>query len=310
MYSYDAKAIQGFDDTQYGRHYIPGTIFPSLNSGNQGTTYVFFGAPTFMPATLDYTGPAKSVDAVSAVFMHETIMNEYVTDDAINAATEWVVTFPTKNFYADPLRMVQAGLFDDVDDAVAAGARQPFTRLYQEDFLKSLDCEAVFLQTWDREEAYPESPDTPVGVRPPVVSPSLPICEDEFDPRCQDPVAPFQICNEVNILRFGEREVFNSPEFLRIHEYEDPNDSTKTLTKEQTFSLVYEVDSPFEDGWARLDFGGPSRVDQNGLLGLPVTGFAAQEYENNFLEGGVKANYGGLFQHKGNVRQAASATTP
>ena len=63
------------------------------------------------------------------------------------------------------------------------------------------------------------------------------------------------------------------------------------------------------DGWARLVFGGPSRVDQNGLLGLPVTGFAAQEYENNFLEGGVKANYGGLFQHKGNVRQAG-ATVP
>ena len=39
------------------------------------------------------------------------------------------------------------------------------------------------------------------------------------------------------------------------------------------------------------------------MIGLPTTGFAAEEYENGTLEGGsVLANYGGLFGHKGSVR--------
>jgi hypothetical protein len=306
MYSYDAQALQGFDDTVDGIHYIPGTIFPSLNSGSTETAWVFFGVPQNQAIDLTYpddpNGVSRTIDAVSAVFMHETIMNTYTTDDVINAATEWVVTFPTKNFYADPLRMVQAGFYDTVAEAETAGAKTPFTALYQEETaLGQRVCETVFLSTWDREEASPESPDTPVGIRPPVVSPSLPICEDEFDPRCQDPSAPFQICNEVNILRFGAeiaedgmiemegRAIFDSPEI-------------------DGESLVKHVDAIFVDGWAKLDLGGPNRIDAQGLLGLPVTGFAAEEYENNFLDGGVKANYGGLFMHKGNVRQGAVPT--
>jgi hypothetical protein len=43
------------------------------------------------------------------------------------------------------------------------------------------------------------------------------------------------------------------------------------------------------------------------LVGLPVTGFAAQSVVNEYLgeSGGVKANYGGLFRHKANVRGTA-----
>ena len=35
--------------------------------------------------------------------MHENIMNEYTLDAVLGASTEWVVTFPTKNFYVDDL---------------------------------------------------------------------------------------------------------------------------------------------------------------------------------------------------------------
>ena len=51
----------------------------------------------------------------------------------------------------------------------------------------------------------------------------------------------------------------------------------------------------------------PLHVDYAGLTGLPVTGFSAFEYENNFAEGGsVKAFYGGIFGHRASVRR----TTP
>ena len=303
MFSYDAVAIQGFDDTADGIHYIPGGVRPSLNSGSQTDAWVFFGVPQNTSVMLDYE---TSVDAVSAVLMHENIMNEYVTEDDLNAATEWIVTFPTKNFYADYDRMVVAGLApeeviceDDPDDPdydpdcedVFAEPRDPFTTLFaQTNKAGEPVCEVVGLKTWDREEATFE-PDAPIpGTRPPVVSPSIPGCDPSLgDPECQPDEVQFQLCNEVNVLRFGENSIFGTPDFGDFG------------------SLLISVDNEYSSGWGWINFGGTDRllVDDDGaaLVGLPVAGFAAEEFENEFLGGGdVKANYGGLFKHKANVR--------
>ncbi len=138
MYSYDAKALQGFDDTDEGIHFIPGTIFPSLNSGNISTSWVFFGVPQNSAEDLVF---ANTVDAVSSVFMHDTLMNEYATGGIANGATEWVITFPTKNFYADWWRMCEVGLVPAIDcygdsdndiDPEDAYARAPFTYVFGE----------------------------------------------------------------------------------------------------------------------------------------------------------------------------------
>ena len=67
-------------------------------------------------------------------------------------------------------------------------------------------------------------------------------------------------------------------------------------------------------GWASIDMGlmvdadddrYPLELhqDSQGLVGLPVTGFGAQEYENEFLTGGVIAHYGGVFWHKSSVKR-------
>jgi len=340
MYSYDAKAIQGFDKTDDGIHYIPGTIRPSLNSGNQTNAYVFFGVPQNKSVELQYS---FGVDAVSAVFMHEFTMNEYTTADIpAEAATEWVVTFPTKNFYVDPVRVASeegtnwrpslsdgikgeplascnlwdvGDIYPTIDEEGSEGpagetindncgsgskgdtcgpfenegweecvytavpfnldadARAPFTNLYGEE-----DCELVALVTYDRDErTFEETP----GGRPPTVSPAPPV----VDP---DDVI-FQLCNEVNILRFGDRSVFGSLEDI------------------DGDSLVVTVNDEFDDGWGWIDYYfDEDHVDSAGMVGLPVTGFAAYQFENDFVEnddGTVKAFYGGLFQHKGNVRQ-------
>ena len=39
--------------------------------------------------------------------------------------------------------------------------------------------------------------------------------------------------------------------------------------------------------------------DDNGLLGLPTTGFAVERFVNKNAGVGLNANYGGIFQHKG-----------
>ncbi len=104
MWSYDARAVQGFDKSKVGIHYVPGDIHPSLNDGNVSDAWVFFGVPQNTAKKITYP---FTVDAVSAVFMHEFTMNEFTTADVPSlAATEWIVTFPTKNFYVDERRMI------------------------------------------------------------------------------------------------------------------------------------------------------------------------------------------------------------
>jgi hypothetical protein len=335
MFSYDAKAVQGYDKTDDGVHYLPGSIYPSLDSGNQQTAYVFFGVPQDRSVALFYGRP---IDAVSAVFMHENIMNEYTSNADLNAGTEWVVTFPTKNFYVDlPLLgevetstwVPDSGNYPDecanweagdpypttkgefgstIDgpgpwDNIAYGwdwGECPYTEYFfyvdNEEalfpFTDTFDgeaCELAGLQTWDRDERTFE-PETPGGSRPPVVSPSPPVeCDPDLEV-CE--TTYFQLCYEVNVLRFGEEVVFGTPEI-------------------EESSLLLSIDNEYSEGWGRIDFSvDPDHVDFAGLVGLPVAGFAAYEFENGFVtddEGAtVKAYYGGLFGHKGNVRRTCA----
>jgi hypothetical protein len=324
MFSYDAKALQGFEarpgngvdsNTADGVHFRPGTIYPSLNSGGETDATVFTGGGD--SETLSYTYP---VDAVSAVFMHDTVMNEYVVQEDLNAGTEWVITFPTRNFYVDDERMVLEGIYGEAPTETGSGdgwdctavedpaddedpftcapvVRAPFTALLGADI-----CEVVSLTTWDREELTATAPEVPGDVLPPVVSPSPPIeftCEDFGN--CP---TFFDLCNEVNVLRFGENSVFGTPTFGEEGE-ED--------------SLLLSVEDEFDAGWGRVNMEEGrdladdgvtpitlERIDSQGLKGLPVTGFAAYEFENGYLDGGsVKANYGGLFQHKTSVLYSA-----
>ncbi len=98
MYSYDAKAIDGFATeiapNLMPLHNPPGDSSPSLNSGGVTDATVFVDG-TSLPSD----GLTRGVDAVSFVFMHDQVMNEYTTETLVGAATEWVLTFPTKSFY-------------------------------------------------------------------------------------------------------------------------------------------------------------------------------------------------------------------
>ena len=305
MFSYDAKAVQGFDTTNDGIHFVPGTIHPSLDDGDQYDAYVATrdeATNEVMVTSLTYD---RGVDAVSAVFMHDTLANTFTIQEDLAAATEWVLTFPTKNWYVDPVLLGQEIFYiPDVDDDGCNGwdpgepnpyppewrpgdtppvgwelctpvkdtsqnaARSPFTSIFDGEA-----CEAVSLRIWDREE----SPTVEGGnIIPPIVSPAPPGVAPPGE-------APFELCYEVNVLRFGETSVFGTES-----------------------DLLLMVDDTPESGWGRITFGTDAddeeHQDANGLRGLPVTGFAAEQYVNGTLAGGsVLANYGGLFGHKGSV---------
>lgn len=320
FYSYNAKAIQGFDKDvdSDSLHYQPGNIFPNLNSGDQQTATLFFGVPQDTAVALFYD---RGVDAVSATFMHEYTMNEFNQNAGLAASSEWIVTFPTKNWYVDkdslvtlpavwrpkltdpgcggwipgepyPLRSGpfeddsiikedtnSNGVWDNQEDWVLCTyeninvnsqvARPPFTDIFDGEA-----CEYFGFENWDQEE----SPSTPGTVTiPPIVSPPPPGGTDPDDPE-------FALCYEVNRMKFGGNDIFGDSE------------------------LLYTVETGVEAGWARINWGADSdHVDDVGLIGLPVTGYWAVQYENGFLgtpQQGVLANYGGMFEHRGNVRRS------
>ena len=342
MFSYDARAVMGFDTTADGIHFEPGTIHPSVNDGSVLDAFVTVVGGPGNPPTVQALSYGRSADAVSAVFMHDTLANTFTIEEELNAATEWVVTFPTKNWYADENLLGQFSFYTpDPDDIGCNGwdpgepnpyippvytagsgpggqwqpgdpipdnsnttpptsedwstctpikasvnnpALAPFTTRFD-----GQACEPVSLRVWDREE----SPTLPGGaIIPPIVSPAPPGSAPPGE-------APFELCYEVNVLRFGETSIFGSDL------YDDDG-------------LALSVGQTPVNGWGRITFGADDancvacsdddielHQDSNGLRGLPVTGFAAEQYVNGTLEGGVLANYGGLFGHKGSVRVEA-----
>ena len=118
MFSYDAKAVQGFDATSDGIHFVPGTIHPSLDDGDQFDAYVATRDSDTNEVEVTELTYARGVDAVSAVFMHDTLSNTFTIQEDLAAATEWVLTFPTKNWYVDPNLLGQEVFYiPDEDDS-------------------------------------------------------------------------------------------------------------------------------------------------------------------------------------------------
>ena len=99
MMAYNADAIDAFSAEIL--HSTPGDAsFPSLGDANTdalvATSNIFNGG-VVQSSTYNRT---VAIDAVSAVFMHDAMFNEFVTSASVGGASEWVVTFPTKKFSA------------------------------------------------------------------------------------------------------------------------------------------------------------------------------------------------------------------
>jgi hypothetical protein len=100
---YNADAIDQFYADTLGHHTSPSSLSPSIGSATAKTSYVFAPAGTGLPSTLATTPYPIPIDAVSSLFMADSVFNEYWTSGGTAANSEWVVTFPTKRFYVDPV---------------------------------------------------------------------------------------------------------------------------------------------------------------------------------------------------------------
>ena len=287
MLTYEARALDGYS-TEI-QHYISGNQLPDLSTGNITTSSVYDNGNVI---SLSYS---EGIDAVTSVFMADTMMNEYNTADDMMALSEWVVTLPTKKAYVNgaspiaPFTSVWSSLGEDTD---AWGA-----------------CEIVTLGPgekglWDREEATipdPDDPNIPPGE--PVFSPS----EQPEDPEVP-PVPTANLCYEVNVIRFGALGEGVDPDT-----YMGP---TELLGSSRVLNINNET-LGFENGWAQVDLfyaddpntpedeGVRWLIDEQGMAigGLPMTGFWATDWQNNFAATNTAdvlatQHYGGLFDHK------------
>ena len=283
-FGYDAVAVEDLVDpasTGSILHYPPGDTRPDFDDPALAETANINVDGVQTVYTRNFAG--NTADTVSAVFMTESLSNDYVIDPDLNALTDWVVTMPTKSNHYNGL---------DFD--------QPFSNLT----IDALDgdskatglCQPVSMTGFDREE---DTQDAPPPVLPgsdgPQFSPS--VAPDPEDPVSQ---SDWALCAETNIVHFGDSSATNS---------------SSNLASAGAF-----VDG-WTEGWAVLDLteeGLINGIDQDRILpgdvagtdgeltGLPVTGFAVVEYTNGTLGGGTLANYQMSWEHKTSVATSAA----
>jgi hypothetical protein len=269
-YTADAVALERFN---FGPIYSQAnSVLPNLESASPPISVVFDAAIHNLKKSdlniyvSNWPQPLYSLaDAVSAVLMHDSVLNEFVLDTVTKSGTDWVVTFPTKRFY----------LF--------AGTG-PALKLFQRNFNNLAGaCDDVTLNLYNREE---QTTSTPVSFSPP------------------PPTQTNSICWEANIVTFNSSNVLGSANSANINTsfqngwlnlgfappkapatYHTLGNSTNTTHLYGfTAGLVGTV--------------GETKT----YLGLPVVGFAVQSFTNGVLVvngSSVLANYGGKFVQKG-----------
>jgi hypothetical protein len=108
-YQYNPTAIDEFTQVSlYSADWGP--LKPTLNdangaeSGTRASAHFFLQANSIPTVGVPQEGVYDNgVDAITALLMADTIENDFIIDPALGASTDWVVTFPTKRFYVDPV---------------------------------------------------------------------------------------------------------------------------------------------------------------------------------------------------------------
>ena len=268
MFSYNAEAIDAFSSVQI--HRAPEDTDPDLSSGDETSN-------VFINGVVDTRTWETGVEAVSATILYDTIANEYIIDPLLFSLSEWVVTFPTKRFYADTLAPIGTIPVD------------PFST----NFSGATGCEPVNFTVWDREEA----PSNPV-IQLPRPSPVIPGEEPE----------DFSLCYEANVLRFtSDMPDDTAPDFAEITG--EPRFTTFALGGTGFTDGWVRFDFGSLDGDDRVTRSAIDEITEEptgvGYVGLPVVGFWVNTFTNGAIgDGDVLANYGGTFKHRGSRRVA------
>ena len=283
-FGYDATAIADHvaaGSTGSDMHYQPGDIRPNFGDGALDTSAVI--SVNGAAVTVDFNGdyPAEATErvmALNATMMATEVYNDYVTDPAILATTDWLFNFPTKAFHVNGTEPVEP--FSELWTGVSA-------------------CEPSELAALDREESTPPPPPSP-GSAGPDFSPAPPPVAGPAPAGDDVP-----LCYESTILQFAaESAAGTSTIATGVSAYLDASDGWATVSFDPA-NLDATLDACGTDGDVTTagDQTNPcARTIDAGdaqLKGLPVLGFAVQKYVNGSAGGaGVLANYAMATAHK------------
>lgn len=264
--AYNAEAIDAFYvAATTATHTAPGSLSPSIASATSLTSNVFANG------ALVTTTYLQGVNAVSSLFMVDNVYNEYVVDPGLNAATEWVVTFPTKRFYVD-----KANLY-----LPAATSWRPFDVLFTSTN-GGTSCSPVGLQFWNREE---QTTSTGVDFSPAPTAAGTALCYEAQVITFNQGTPPSTVLASALEANIDLTQVGFTSGWARI---DLVNDSLGQPDPNHHLATTPEASSATATAPAG-----------NVFLGLPATGFAVIEYVNGNAGGaGVLSNYTGLYRHK------------
>jgi hypothetical protein len=261
FFAYNADAIEGFTEAKL--YTTPSSLQPTLQNASTPSvvdsgvarSFVFTDGGRLL--TVDYP---RGEDAVSAVFMADSIYNEYFIDPALGASSDWVVTFPTKRFYVDK------GLYPSL-----------ITSPFAEPFAGGVSRVELTMSTWDHEEGSSET--------------VPPRCPSPPDDTCflQAPYLPY----EVNVITFVNESVpasavFGSHLYKSIAPFGLGGWARIAMAAGDSGAHVL-------NGGVTSAASGSAAVV---LPGLPATGFYAMNVINANAAPGKLANYSGVYRHR------------
>ncbi|MCB1604225.1 MAG: hypothetical protein KDI59_06240 [Xanthomonadales bacterium] len=228
-------------------------------------------------------------ESVSSVLMKSEIMTEFVLTDSINAETEWLIAFPTRQYFVDELYIGQSPF----PIPPFAGTGDNVYTYEQNNNTIFPECEVITTALFDREE---QVPDPQLITRPP-------------RPRR----AEYLLCFSVNSIPLIDNESYYSGFFgsqypvLESWTFNtDYRPATDILVSIPAYPATPQTPATqaqyFDTGWLALSMAQAMFNTQQDIVigGLPLIGFSVQQYTNGNLGDGVLANYAGSFENKYN----------
>ena len=265
LYSFDATAIDGFSDV--AQHTGPVDAKPNLSTAVTDSAHQIATANVSIGNRMvraDYPA-SRGVDAVSAVLAASDVMNEYITDPQLGAQTEYVVTYPTKQFYVDP--------------AIAGTTADAYVRPFEEVFGGGLQNghmldpgEACFDVSYSYHDRDGEAPTGGICL-------------------CPDPVSHGNyLCYQSQVITFNQNNVEPGVASSIFGSLLGTNVAANYIAgwSDLSFPDVFVGSGTYVEALR------PSSTGQV-FPGLPTVGFVAVNYVNANVTPGVLSNYSGAY---------------
>jgi hypothetical protein len=252
---YDAVAISGYSTEV--QHSTPGTELPNLSSGNNNTTVI--NQPnnnSLLTTTWD-----SSLDAVSALFMHDTTSNQYDINPGVGAQTDWIIMSPTRHYYTDSLY----GL-DNPKSPYSGGVSS-----------NGDICQEFAVKAFDREQKSNAVSNPVPGALPP----------GNYDEKMCNSINVSFADNTANMQTPTAHSLFDSNLIIEDWMVFNGNTSMYHMLADEGIMQMNLDDGDRLKG----NYISANNIQDHTIYGKPIISFTAQKYVNGKLGNGVLANY-------------------